>query len=213
MLIALTNVKGGCAKSTTAVHLCHWLARKGKSVGLIDADAQMTSAMWLNALGADGITVCSIDPEPDPLYDKAGEFASKFDFVVIDGPGGLLEVVRAALFSCDLALIPIQATGPDVRASGDALKLLRRCRDVRGGLPPAHTFLTRVNPRTTAYRGARATLSEQQIAPLLNGMICARQVVQDGYNSSQTSFSHGTGPGLEAANEFNALFSEILPNV
>lgn len=213
MLIALANVKGGCGKSTTAVHLCHWLARKGKTVGLIDADAQMTSAMWLNAMKADGITVCSVDPEPDDLYDKTNEFKEQFDYVVIDGPGGLLEVVRAALLKCDLALIPIQATGPDVRASGDALKLLNRCRDIRGGQPPAFTFLTRVNTRTTAYRGARGVLSDQQIAPLLNGMISARQVVQDGYSTSRTSFSHETGPGLEAANEFNALFAEILPNV
>ena len=212
MLIAMANGKGGCAKSTTSVHLVHWLAQKGKSVALIDADVQATSSMWMGQLGLENVTVCSIDPVPDDLLDKASELKEGFDYVVIDGPGGLTEVVRAALLVCDLALLPIQATGPDVRAAGDALKLLNRCRDIRSGSPKAFTFLTRVNPRTTAYKGARASLQDQQIAPVLKGMISARQIVQDGYSTGKTSFSHSTGPGLEAANEFNQLFAEILPD-
>ena len=213
MLIAMANGKGGCAKSTTSAHLVHWLHKRGKTVALLDADVQATSSMWTNTLGLADVRVESIDPDPDALLDLAAELKNKFEFVVIDGPGGMTEVVRAALLVCDLAVLPIQATGPDVRAAGDALKLLRRCRDIRNGQPDARTFLTRVNPRTKAAQGARAALLDQQIAPLLTGMISARQVVQDGYSTGKTSFSHDTGPGLEAANEFNALFKEMLPNV
>lgn len=212
MLIAMANGKGGCAKSTTSVHLVHWLHNRGKKVALIDADVQATSSMWANALGLEGVRVESIDPDPDALLDIAAELKNEFDYVVIDGPGGMTEVVRAALLVCDLAVLPIQATGPDVRAAGDALKLLKRCRDIRGGVPDAVTFLTRVNKRTKAYAGARGALEANPVCPCLKGMITARQVIADGYNAGQTAFSHGTGPGLEAAKEFDDLFKELLPD-
>ncbi|NJL39383.1 MAG: ParA family protein [Richelia sp. RM2_1_2] len=35
-VISLINQKGGCSKSTTAVHLSYWLSSKGHSVQLIE---------------------------------------------------------------------------------------------------------------------------------------------------------------------------------
>jgi len=209
----MANGKGGCAKSTTSAHLVHWLALKGKKVALIDADVQATSSMWVNALGVD-CRVKSIDPDARTLVDATAELEGLFDYVVIDGPGGLTEVVRCSILVSDLAVLPIQATGPDVRAAGDALKLLRECAFIKkGAMPRTVSFLTRVNPRTKACESARAALAAQTYAPLLKSMITARQVVQDGYQAGQTSFSHKTGPGLEAATEFDKLFKEMDLNV
>ena len=39
-IIAITNQKGGCSKTTSTVNIGIGLARAGKSVLLIDADAQ-----------------------------------------------------------------------------------------------------------------------------------------------------------------------------
>ena len=214
MLIGMANTKGGCAKSTTSVHLLHWLAMQGKTVALIDADVQATSSMWASTLGlSSDVRVESIDPDPELLFDLAQELNADFEFVVIDGPGGMTEVIRMCLLTVDLAVLPIQATGPDVRAAGSALKLLKSCQDIRKGDPRAVSYLTRVNRRTKAAEGARASLLKQDIAPLLNGMVSHRQIVQDGYSTGKTSFSHESGPGLEAANEFKALFTEMLPDV
>ena len=208
----MANGKGGCAKSTTSVHLCAWLRKRGHSVALIDADVQATSSMWAGACAIEGLRVESVEPDPDQLQDTTQELAGSYDFVIIDGPGGMTEVVRTAILLSDLAVLPIQATGPDVRAAGDALKLLQRCRSIRGGEPKACTFLTRVNKRTKAYAGARGALEAVPHAPCLKGMITARQCVSDAYNAGQTVFDHNTGPGLEAAREFDELFKEMLPN-
>ena len=212
MIIAMANVKGGCSKSTTAVHLCAWLKKRGHSVALIDADVQATSSMWANALAIEGLQVVSIEPDPDQVQDAAEELNERFDYIVIDGPGGMIEVVRQSILVADLAVLPIQATGPDVRAAGEALKLLQRCRAIRKGEPPAMVFLSRVNKRTRAYAGARGALEANPVAPCLKGMISQKTCVADAYNAGQTVFDHQTGPGLESAREFDELFKEMLPN-
>lgn len=208
----MANVKGGCSKSTTAVHLCAWLRKRGHSVALIDADVQATSSMWGNALGIEGLRIVSIDPEPNLVQDTVDDLKDDFDFVVIDGPGGMIEVTLRAILVSGLAVLPIQATGPDVRAAGEALKLVQRARAIRMGNPPARLFLARVNKRTKAYAGARGALEANTVAPCLKGMITARQVVSDAYSQGQTVFDHNTGPGLEAAREFDELFKELLPD-
>lgn len=97
-IIAFTNQKGGCAKSTSSVHLCHWFHKQGHEVTLIDADAQRSSSIWVQSMGIKEIEI-EILQSPDDLLERIPDIASSSDYTVVDGPAGLSEATRAILFT------------------------------------------------------------------------------------------------------------------
>ena len=132
-VIALTNQKGGCAKSTTAVHFAYWLTQNKKQVLLVDADAQGSSSIWLQSLEAPILS--EVIQSPDDLLEQIPEKASQCDYLIVDGPAGLSEATRAILFRTDLAIVPCQPTGVDLRSASDAVRLIRQAQSVRNGPP------------------------------------------------------------------------------
>ncbi|MEH1799679.1 MAG: ParA family protein [Nostoc sp.] len=133
-IIALVNQKGGCSKSTSAVHLTCWLSRKGRKVHLLDADAQSSSSIWLQSIEENSIPTTVLQ-SPDELLEQIPELAAQSDHLIIDGPAGLSEASRAILFRADLAVVPCQPTGLDLQSASDAVRLIRQAQSVRGGAP------------------------------------------------------------------------------
>lgn len=211
MLIGSINQKGGAGKSTAAVHLAHWLQRRGRSVHLVDLDPQGTSSFWLQASDLD-IPYTYLAADSDVVLEQLPPLQDQSDFVVVDGPAGLSDATRAVLLLADLALIPVQPSGADVRSAVDAVRLVLQARRIRGGKPDARLFISRATRGTKLLAEARSVLSQFDGVPLLNTAITQRQVVADAFGQATTVLSAGTGPGLEAATEFNALFAELLPD-
>lgn len=208
----MANGKGGCAKSSTAVHLAHWLQRRKHRVHLVDLDPQATSSWWVQASETIDVPFTFMAADSDVLLEQLPPLVAANDFVVVDGPAGLADVNRAVLLLADLAVLPVQPSGADVRAAIDAVRLVHQARRIRGGLPDAKLFVSRATKGTKLLAEARAVLGQMEGVPLLQATVTQRQVVADAFGQAVSVLDATTGPGLEAATEFNRLFAELLPD-
>lgn len=209
-VISLVNQKGGVSKSTTSVHLCYWLIKKQKQKTLlIDADTQQSSSLWVEKMEEVEIPYKVID-SPDDLLEQIPELTADYDFVVIDSPANLSETNRAILFRSDLAVIPVQPSGVDLRSTKDVIRLVKQAQSVRGGFPTAVLFLSRAVKGTNLKKEAIALLSKNQSARLLNTVIHQKQAIADSSGQLATVWEISGKPASESATDYEKLFKEIL---
>ena len=101
-LITITGYKGGCGKSTTAIHLATYFSDRGKTL-LIDSDPNRTAIKWSKR----GNLPFTVEDER-----KAIKLIPGCDYVIVDTPArpasdDLSELAEG----CDLLILP---TIPDV---------------------------------------------------------------------------------------------------
>lgn len=208
-IIALINQKGGCGKSTTAVHFTYWLATKlKKKVLLVDADAQQSSSEWIESMELP--ISYQVVQTPDDLLEQIPELALECDPLIVDGPASLAEATRAILFRADLAIVPVQPTGVDLRSAAEAVRLIKQAQSVRGGSPAAAMFLSRAVKGTKLKNEALSLLSKTPEVTMLKTVIHQKQAIADTSGQSATVWDLPSRPAKESAREYERLFKEIL---
>lgn len=206
MLIGVLNRKGGCGKSTTAVHLAYWLSQKQQRVMLIDSDGQMSSSQWLKKLNMASLVI----DDPDDLFDQIGKLSESYDSVVVDSPSVLGEPAKSVLLSVDLAIVPIQPSNLDLISAKDIVRLVHQAQKIRKGVPKAAMFLSRAAKGTVLMREAQEVLRKTQGFKLLDSVVYQRQVVADAPGQSTTVFTMPGEVAKSAAKDYDRLFEEAL---
>ena len=103
-----------------------------------------------------GVQTCAL-----PIY--------RFDYVVCDAPAGLSEATRAILICSDLAIVPVQPTGADLRSSAAAIALIREAQQAReSDRPRGVMYLSRAVGGTRLKNEAIDALSHIEDIPLLS---------------------------------------------
>lgn len=207
-IVAFINQKGGCAKSSSAVHFAQWMQLQGKNVLLVDADAQRSSSLWLESMDKPMKSV--VVQSPDDLLEQIPDLAAKCDCLVVDGPAGLQESTRAILFRTDLAIVPCQPTGLDLRSASDSVRLIKQAQSVRGGSPKAALFISRAVKGTKLKEEAIALLGKIPSVITLKSVIHQRQAIADASGQSTTVWDMPGRPAAESRREYERLFKEIM---
>jgi len=205
-IVSFCNQKGGCGKTTAAVHLAFWLHQKRKKVHFVDADNQGSGAIWMSVLGSQIPTERIVDA--NELIEKLPELASEFNYVVVDGAPNTTESTRAILCLSDVSITPIQPTGLDLHSASEAIRLIKSAQKISGGLPKPAIFLSRAAKGTRLKNEALSLLSQIPDVQLLKTVIHNKQAVADCFTQETTIW--GIKGAKDSAQEFEQLCKEIF---
>lgn len=128
-VIVVANPKGGVGKSTLSTQAAGYLAKRGHTVMLGDADRQQSSSQWLQLRPPQARPIVTWDAsQGDVLKPPRGT-----THVVLDTPAGLHgKALKAVLKRADKLLIPLQPSMFDILATRAFLDELQDRRQSSG---------------------------------------------------------------------------------
>jgi chromosome partitioning protein len=143
-IIAVVSQKGGCAKSTLAIHLAVEAVRKKKMrTVILELDKQGTTGLLWNQRRAeshepDDLVKAMGDAPPQPEVHRVDSSNIQVvleemrrggvEFVVLDLPGAHNPAVAKAIAASDYILIPSRPNDIDIHASLETVDIARRLK-------------------------------------------------------------------------------------
>jgi chromosome partitioning protein len=168
--ILIANPKGGCGKTTLAVNLAAYYARRGKKVGLVDLDEQASSMAWL-----------TLRPERHPAiqgWHAVNGGRSPLDtpdVIVMDGPARIKSARLAkAVSKAHVILVPVLPSLFDLDAIGKFLEEVEKVPSIRQGKKRLGIVANRVRSNTISSQTLRQAL--KKMPPPLVGNLSDSQI-------------------------------------
>lgn len=125
MIVVVAALKGGVGKTTTSVYLAALAASNRRSVYLVDADPQASSADWIESSPDDRLTKVTIVEAPtDRLLVKALDRVGPDDVAVVDTPPGQERLLAKALGRAAVAVVPTRVGGVETPRVSAVLEMM-----------------------------------------------------------------------------------------
>jgi chromosome partitioning protein len=154
--VLVTNVKGGCGKTTIASNLACAFARGGLATALADADRQRSALGWLASRPAAAAPILRLD-----WHKAVGGVPDAVQRLVIDAPAGMkLGHVDALLGEVDMILVPVLPSVLDERSTARFVARLLELKPLRKGRKGLALVANRLRPRTRARERLEAFLAD-----------------------------------------------------
>ena len=144
--VLITNIKGGCGKTTIATNLAAAFAVGGFATGLAEVDRQRSSLSWLKLRDGHARPIQGLD-----WRKQVGEIPPGLRRLVIDAPANLrMRHVDDLISESDLVVVPVLASVFDEGSTQRFLAKLDELKPIRKGRKTMALVANRLRPRSKA---------------------------------------------------------------
>lgn len=159
--ILVTNIKGGCGKSTISTNLAAAFAAGGLATTLADVDRQQSALGWLEVRPQEAAGIKGRD-----WRKEVSDLPKKTTRLVIDVPAGIrMKHVDALVDEADLVIVPVLPSIFDERSTLEFLEKLTKIKPLRKGQKAVLVVANRVRPRARATQRLVECLAQAGHAP------------------------------------------------
>jgi chromosome partitioning protein len=160
-VIAVSNPKGGAGKSTSTLLLATYLAQRGATVSVLDADPNQPIMDWKqNGNSKTSLHVIGGVKESNLMETLEGQ-PHQFIFIDLEGTASVL--VSRSIALADFVIVPVQASAVDVRQASKAIRAVRDEEKVAQRSNPARKIPFKVLMTRTPAPGAPVSTVQRQL--------------------------------------------------
>ncbi len=152
--ILVINGKGGSGKTTVSTNLAAWLAKRGETTALVDADPQGSASAWINKRPAllPKIHGVSIDLNSRQTRSFQWRAPKSTRWLITDAAPGLgPQALEDLLRDHDLIIIPVMPSDIDISASARFMGTLLQSPNMRRHPKPIAVIANRVRQKTRSW--------------------------------------------------------------
>lgn len=217
MIYLVGSTKGGVGKTTAAVNLAAWLARSGRRVLVVDADAQQHATQWVVSRVDPALlgTIRVAQARGRQTGALIEHYARDSDDTVVDAGGRDSFELRGAMTVAHALLSPVVPSQFDLYAARDTAALITESRLFNEELR-AYVFINKASPnwvlKSDAEQARRFLDEMSHVHRLLAAQICLRRAFATSVEEGRAVFEMGRR-GAQAGAEFEALCEELAAQV
>lgn len=212
MVIAVTNLKGGCGKTTLATNLAVSFASRKNKVVLIDTDLGQGSTLeWSGNRGEDHVYIPVIGKAINQITKDVAQLRKEYDLIMIDGVPQLEEMADRTMMAADIVLVPLKSSLIDFRSMESFLKRYRQVQALKesSGLnSKCYIVFNEVNPGTNAYRDVKEAV--EQLEEELIFSIPLRTAYRDAYMYGLGAIEYDDPKAIAEINELTDVLEQKI---
>lgn len=160
-VIAVSNPKGGAGKSTATLLISTFLAQRGATVCVLDADPNQPILDWkTNGQSKTTVEVIGGVRETN-LMEILDQQEHQFIFIDLEGTASVL--VSRSIALADFVIVPVQASAVDVRQASKAIRAVRDEERVAQRSNASRVIPYKVLMTRTPAPGAPVSSVQQQL--------------------------------------------------
>lgn len=211
VIISVFNQKGGCGKTTVAMHLAAGLCGRNKKVMLVDMDPQSTATVWASQASDSKpfpVAVVNMNTYGAKVHMAIQKHVEDYDFIVIDCPPAIDNVmILSVLTISDLTLIPVGASPAEVWAAKAAKEIALEVRDKKNPNLKVRMVASAFPHNSSLADAMYASLQRDEDVPVMKSKLSSRVAFKECMLYGTTAL---TMPGSKkAASEVHALVKEV----